>query len=76
MDGCIVFLTDRKIPILRAHAVYKDVTLMAWPFQKDLRCNAKVLMFLILSYQENYPRVPIQPHTLAKESLTGYNSLL
>ena len=29
------------------------------------------LYCLILSYQENYPWVPIQPHTLAKESLTG-----
>ena len=34
------------------------------------------LKLIILSYQENYPWVPIQPHTLAKESLTGYSSLL
>ena len=30
---------------------------------------------VILSYQEKYPWVPIQPHTLAEET-HGYNSLL
>ena len=33
--------------------------------------SANNLIWLILSYQENYPWVPIQPHTLAKKSLTG-----
>ena len=38
-------------------------------------CECRIKSFLksfinsILSYQENYPWVPIQPHTLAKESL-------
>ena len=38
--------------------------------------NCVYFTSIILSYQENYPWVPIQPHTLAKESLTGYSSLL
>ena len=40
------------------------------------RLSIARLLLLLLSYQENYRWVPIQPHTLAKESLTGYNSLL
>ena len=43
---------------------------------KPLKSGLATLTNLILSYQENYPWVPIQPHTLAKESLMGNNSLL
>ena len=34
------------------------------------------IKIFLLSYQENYPWVPIQTHSLATESLTGYNFLL
>ena len=45
-------------------------------FNQILNSMQTRLLGVILSYQENYPWVPIQPHTFAKESLTGYNSLL
>ena len=69
----------KPLPGLICHQVSSVVLPNRWHFQKK-KClsprqyltfwlNRKEFLF-ILSYQENYPWVPIQPHTFAKESLS------